>query len=150
LKEHIMNNNEEKPMINSSVHREPADCLAKAADRLLAGLDDGTVDPAAVALADALDGYVTELSDPISLPVPSIRRFEAVLDLIGRISLPPATLAWLIADACDCVAIERGNPKSDPALQVMVQHLVWALGMPRDEEHYAIALQSCLDRCCHQ
>jgi hypothetical protein len=131
--------------MNISISAQPILRLTEAADRLLAGLDDGSVEPAAVALADALDECISQLPDH-SDPRDGTHRFGAVLNLIGQPSTSSANVAHLLADACDAVSGEGADPKVDPAVQVFLQHLVWKLGSPADDEDdHLIALQRCLD-----
>src|ERR1700710_2395201 len=105
-----MNNRAEVALMDATMAALPILRLAEAADHLLAGLDDGSIDPAAVALADALDAWASALPD-VTPPMATAQRFAAVLDLIGQPSASPGKVARLLAEACESVTGEGSDPK---------------------------------------
>ena len=120
--------------------------LTEAADRMLAGLDDGSVEPAAIALADALDECISVLPDSHdSAAAPN--RFAAVLELISQSAVPLDQLARFLLSACEQAAGEGIDPKADPAVRVLYQHLVRAFSSTTEEDDYVAALQHCADQC---
>jgi hypothetical protein len=129
-------------MENEGHFPAPADWLALQADRLLAQLDDGTIDPAAVALADALDAYLTVLPDQPAIA----NRFELAAGIFNDGVDDPVGLAEALFMACRSVEAERGNADADPAVRIILLQLVQAIKPLCSESQVVTALNACLDR----